>query len=872
MTTLRLPFFGDKSLSFQAICAQVSEREAAERVVEEVLSTPLSALEIEVIAMALIHSRHLDLGEKILDEKFRENTRDKFKTSSAKEFAVLCAHLSLLQLQRAIEGKDPDQSIEKANDLASEASTIDPRAPMQFLTQAYCQLLRDQDHCNQAQELFNFVKTNMENVIPFVDLRALVEIGSGIVRFRQENYEEANQHFKWVLEHYSSAVPMIRLAIGQTLLAQKKDRAEYAFKATLEKDPNNPVALTALALINFNSPTGAGDLTQAIEYNARALAANPNYAPAILVKAVLKFFGNKKNVLNTLKQAARQGEDNSRVIGEVRYQAGRVQHRKGNLEDAKKHYRGAVESNPKHERANFSLGLFALAEGNPEEAVRYCKVAEHGLHEFFEFNAVMGLAYAQLSQKNDQKSQEYRKEAVKYLKTALEQPGPKTEVVKVRRTLGWLHIKSLEFTEAETQLAAAVEMEEAPDDQLLLFLGIAQFQAGKAEAALQTFSRCANQEEPILRFNTGRCLEELNRFSDAKQTYNKLHEDFPSFSEPLIRLAAMALRDSRPNIVNTEAKGYLETVIKETDSCETLALLELGNVNARCQQLREASHHMNIAQQKSNGGDGYLYATVSLGNYYLHHAQSKRSEEDPRRRVHFAQESFLKALRENPHCFAAANGMALCWLLLGHIKEAKEQLKVVKDYGPEMSSSFENLGLAYMREGECASAMKLFEEANKKFYDKTDVNLLLQTYHAYKGDKKFDECLTVAEQLCSLRPEYDNNWYFLATCLHKVVLKQSSTRSVDESKIREKTVNAWIRQMERAASLLENFLETPSGRSIADAIKSKIKSIRDQRSNRLERLLEIARNNDKKRQQQFQIEAEKVATPPDPAEDVPRPE
>ena len=880
MATLRLGLYNDEPLSFPALCEKISDGADAERLVEAVLESSLSANKIELAAMALIHCGHVDLGAKVLEEKFQENRRGKFTNASAKDFAVVCAHLSLLELQKAVSGKDPKLNIEKANDLAIEAAKIDESAPMPYVTQAYYRLLLNPDTlCGQAQDMFDIAKTKMDmKTNAMVDLRALVEIGLGLALFRKEYYEEANVHFKSVLQDYSAAVPMIRLAIGQTFLAQKKDDAELAFKAALEKCPGSYVALTALALMKVNS-RNEQELGEAGRHIKDALNANPDYAPALLVKSTLLFFAGGKHIVKLLSQAVKLDENNKRVYAEALYQLGRLRHQKGNLEDAKGKYLKAIERDEKHVRASFNLGLLALAEGKPEDAVKYCKAAEHELHEFFEFNAVMGLAYARLSQMKEQESQELRKQAIKYLETALavpRKPNP-TEVVKVRRTLGWLRIKSLEFTEAETQFKEAenlfMQVGENPDDELLLFLGIAQFQSGKIEQALETFSRCVNQENPILRFNTGRCLEELSRFSEAKELYNQLREDFPSFAEPLIRLAAMAVRDTRPNIVNPEAKSYLETVLTERDSCETLALLSLGNVGARCRQFREAGEYMSRAQEKASDGEGYLYATVSMGNYLLEYAQTKDSDKDQKDRIHTAQKFFLKALQRNCHCFAAANGMALCWLLLGHTAQAKVQLRVIKDYVPELSSSSENLGRAFMEEGEYSAAKALFEEANKNFYDKTDVNLLLLTYYACKGDKKFDECLNVAEKLCSLRPEYENNWYLLGTSLHKVVLKQSSSRTIDESKLREKTVLTWIRQMDRAAELLEMFLSVATvDEASKGAIHKKIESIRDQRRNRLQNLLTTARLNEEKRKSMLRMETEKAKIELDPSEDVPRPE
>jgi tetratricopeptide (TPR) repeat protein len=448
------------------------------------------------------------------------------------------------------------------------------------------------------------------------------------------------------------------------------------------------------------------------------------------------------------------------------------------------------------------------------------------------------------------------------------------EHIKVYKTLGWLRVKSLEFEKAEAAFTCArdlqIEVQGSVDDTVLTFLGITQFQCHKLSEALATFGLCEDQLQPVLRFNIARCYEELNRFSEARAIYKALHDEFPRFPEPLFRLSALVLRDTRPHDVNPEVKQYLQAVIEEIDQNNVRALLELGNVAARAGQFREARQSMERAQEKAAGGDGYVYATVSIANYLLESAQTKTDAKDRTNRLDHALHNFAKALKENSNCVFAANGMALCWLLAGYVSEAKERLVLVKDYRAELSSSWENLGLAYMKEQSYTAALALFEDANKKFFEKTDINLLLQSHAAAKGDKKYDTCLAIAQQLCQIRPEQGLHWYILGSSLHKAVVM--ALRAGQDKGLRVQPVRRWIRQLKRCVAVFE-YARKSVDPKMAASIAEKVDNIRNHLLPKFEnQFLPQAERLEAQRLLEFEKDSQRLAIDADPEQDgVPRP-
>jgi tetratricopeptide (TPR) repeat protein len=296
-------------------------------------------------------------------------------------------------------------------------------------------------------------------------------------------------------------------------------------------------------------------------------------------------------------------------------------------------------------------------------------------------------------------------DAFKYMEQAvmlLRNKHNLTEHFKVYKTLRWRRVKSLQFQKAETAFTRAYQFQIDPngaaDETVLTFLWMTQFLSHKLTDALATFSRCEDQSQTVLPFNIDRCNEQLNPFSEARRIYIALHNLHPQFPEPLFRLSALALRDTRPHDVNPLVMQYFQAIIEEIDHNNVRPLLELHNVADRAGQFREARQSMERAEEKASGGDGYIDTTISIAKYLLESAQTKTEDKERTNRLDYAQRNFMKALKRNHGCIFAVNGMALCWLLAGHVSEAKERLVLVKDYRPDLASSWENLGLAYMKE------------------------------------------------------------------------------------------------------------------------------------------------------------------------------
>ena len=844
---IHVPFLSDDHLNFSQICEMLADRSLAEKLCDFISSPDeRSYLDADILATALVKCGHDDLFKRAIEAKY-----DYRKTDHIKQSAVLPAHLGLFFLDQVVKGINVAENLSSANEQQKEASSVDPQSPIVTILQCYTYLMKNDPEFNkralESASICERVLANKGKRDYFVDLKPLGILGYALAAFQNERYDEAQKRFTKFLRKYSKAVPLVRLAIAQTLLAQQKIvEAEYAFKKVLILDSTNVHALTAMASIRFNEDTQQS-IQEARDYLRKAIETNPNYAPALLLQATFFFNSNafRSKAEKVAKKALRQATTNN-IKADAVFIIAQSAHMNGLVDKAQKLYEKVVQYNPNHPKANFYLGLFA-SQTDPKKAIEYITKVHQRLREIFEVNSVLGLSYAKLYQEADVHSnQNYLKLAIKFLKLARSQKAPNAiEKIKVLATMGWLRIKSLKFAKAETIFTEAVELFKGeenqsilagfmPLDQLLMYQGIAKFQNKKFEEALEIFEK--SKEEflktetedkisPLLRYNMSLCKEEMNRFDEAKAEYIQLRNDFPNFPEPLLRIAAIAIRDTRPNIVCHEALESLETIVRQIDPNNVLSWLEMANVYARSRQFKEARENMKKAQDTAGDGDCFIYSTVAMGNYLLESAQNKTNERERNERIKEAKNNFIKALRHNHNCVAAANGLAICWLLNGYKEKARETLQQVTEYRPDQASSLENLGLSYKEDGKYAQASAHFENANKKFFDKTNVSLLAQSYEVLKADKQWEQCLSVAETLCQIRPEFDKYWYYLASSLHKVVMIQYSPRAIENKKLKSVNIQRSIFQLKKCKSLYKKLKLKSLNQAESESYSKKIEDV-----------------------------------------------
>lgn len=864
-------------MTYEEICNLINTDALADELCKYLITNAEQLNNVTVIddlATVLLHNGYKDKFENLLSTIFT-NLKSKQKVQV---YSIFPTHLALFHLQKIIDGTGGESDFEMADNYIAEASSLEPQSPLMMVAKTYSLLLKP----DRNDKDIEIAKNHLEWIMQIIeerrssqtqkdrnryDISILAKLGNGFIAYYLKQYDEALKIFKDIFVHEHSYVPQVRLGIGYCFLMQRKsNEAEAAFRAVLKKFPNNPYAMIGIAITQFYSQTEQGTVG-AVQQVKNALKLYPDFAPALLLKAEMLFKrlnseNDYKTIKHTIKKAFKFSGKNNYLIAESLFHNGRVKHAQGDIKGAEESFKKVIEYNPKHNKACYFLGIFALQRGEIQNAIKYLDIAAKEYHDLFEVNAALGLAYAELYQNNIRESvkgsKSIEQKMLNYLEAAIsygDQMKNKKDLINVYVTYGWVTLKLLIFEKAEKAFDSAIkilkEMEQDPPENILLFQGISKYQREKYDEALKIFLQCKDQSQPILRYNIGLCHEHLYHIDEACKIYRKLHQDFPTFAEPLLQLSSIAVRDSRPNVINKDAKKSLEKIVGEIDPKNIQAWIQLAEVNARSKQLKEAQSHMQKALEISGGNDGFLYAKISIGNYFLEAAQKHTDPVEKRKRIEKAKKEFLLALTNNHNCVSAANGLAICWLLLGHVSEAKEHLLTVKDYRGDLPSSYENLGLAYMYEDSYSQALTQFEEANRKFFDKTDINLLLRSYYASKAKKDLDNCLEIAQTLCLLRPEMKLHWYLLGSSIMKVVLYKTSQRALANVTLRPAVVKQWKDQIQYALKLFKKLIETSMSQKEKDSISEKIE-ITEKNIPRLNDLLKKAKEAEKFRNEKFQ--------------------
>jgi tetratricopeptide (TPR) repeat protein len=158
--------------------------------------------------------------------------------------------------------------------------------------------------------------------------------------------------------------PDAHFYLGRALLAGKQpERARYQFTEAIRWGPGNNAARLALAQIELE----AGEYGKAVLAAEEALANQPQDLKARLIRSMglrgLKKFDESRAELKAILAASPQD-------AEALYQLGDVEQSVGNAKGAEVYYRKAYETNPANPRGLLALAQLAIAQEQPERALR----------------------------------------------------------------------------------------------------------------------------------------------------------------------------------------------------------------------------------------------------------------------------------------------------------------------------------------------------------------------------------------------------------------------------------------------------------------------------------------------------------------------
>jgi len=294
-----------------------------------------------------------------------------------------------------------------AKQLVGEANSIDPQNPMTSIMQALVELQSDDTPWDSVKKLVTISMKMRSKSIP-------VQMAHACVLYHEENYKEALNIYKNILESNSNAPAEIRLGIGLCHYQMgNMVTAKKAFERTRVLDKTNTGCLIGLALIELNQPRKERDMRKAMGYAKAAYKIDPNNAMALNILSKHFYARGEYDKVEKLTNRAIKNSLVPIVKSESFFQLFKVALANDNMEDAQKMLKCIQDLDPK----KFALGDFAIGHMNlhNNKVGAAIKAFEKGLkshRKSYYANKILGRLYVE--QNNPHLALKHLKEANRY--------------------------------------------------------------------------------------------------------------------------------------------------------------------------------------------------------------------------------------------------------------------------------------------------------------------------------------------------------------------------------------------------------------------------------------------------------------------------
>jgi len=677
-------------------------------------------------------------------------------TGRLKMLNALAAHKISLE-EGSGRGRSGDHLAE-AVELIHRADMVDSRDSLTWVNKGVLSLVRGEDE-NALQNFDSALQVDRNNL--------LAKLGKGTVLFKKREFAGARDQFKRAIREHPGCKANVRVNLGLSYyMLGVESRAIECFERALEMDENEVNAHVALALIELGRATENNfDLQmsqRAMQRLRRAYELEPDNATVLNHMANHFFFrqgheGRDYGRIERLASKAYRKTHVDAIKAESAYILGRNYHEQDNIIDAAQFYDRALEHWP-----SFALAQFARAQ------------------------TLLFKSHADA--KNKDKSEQTRAESLALLEKVLRNTEYKNDR-DVNMFVAWYHIRMNRRTMAMNMLQHVTA--ENPDDTdawleqarvmqkeksltkrqrrealraytkaasglrpvpawIYTNVGELKYSLGDTKGALDAFRAGLNKanedgdevspEDSItLRFNCARVLEDLGGFSEAEELYNKLHEELPLYTEPLLRLGAIA----ETHGYTSKAEGFY-TKATETKTNPEEAWVRLGLLAQKRGDAKLAKVNFSKVKAARPGEKKRVdqYSKLSLANLAFDSAMALRKSKPDHFKEHlgFAKTWYIKILERNGSNVYAANGLANVMAVEGHSSDAKQIYERLREPDDVANPSvWINLGHVAMEDGRFETAVSLYQQCIKRFKLERDVTLLLNLANALICSDKFEE-------------------------------------------------------------------------------------------------------------------------------------
>lgn len=664
--------------------------------------------------------------------------------------AMAAYYISQATKSRDIEKRN--SFLELAHSHLNESDRIDLRNWTSWIGKGIWILL--QGRFEQAKYQFNMVLNEQPDNI-------IAKIGIGCVEYHDGNYLKSLSVFQELLRKYPRMNPDPRIGIAVCFhKLGDQEKAELAIKRALVINPSNQHASILLGIMYLNRARLQLELSNAKKYIIEAInlfkkakqVDHLNPALNVYFTEVLFQKGLIEKSAEFLDLVFSCTEDSS-ILAYAYFYKGRSEHLNRNFTDALVNYKKSAQLNGNLYQCYFAMAQCNLALKDFDKALKYAKKASEAIK-----NPALDKILAFLYSKENEK---YHKKSVSlYEQICNHSKDDWKSWLKLGRLL-----EKTDIPKAIRAYESAVNISTTKDFKFQLYNTIAALyheieDYDKAEdyyeTALEMFKELTDTKSEnvhkydqiflTLLYNLARLYEvKYPDTEKAQSLYEKiLHKD-PSYVDAILRRGAILEKLGDHDGALALYKEVIGKNEKNVDAITCEALLEL-----KLKNYKPSKHAFTKILQKIDHHDSY--SLVSLGNERLWGARHEKAE-NKERLYKEAVRLFDKALRCQPDCAYAVNGLGIALAETSNLHEAKQAFSIAREANENLYAAQMNLAHVMVEMGQYQQAVSIYKGVDSKFLKGQDKHLLLYTARSIyilgkveSSPAQMSECVKLLEE------------------------------------------------------------------------------------------------------------------------------
>jgi len=867
------------------------------------------------VAAAFLHRGDVDGFKRVLEtaveEATNEKTRRRYSNGSRFDLIQVMCSLAALYLHEGRISSDRSiraERIQAANNLFIKASIEDTKEQLPIIGQGQVMLLKNdvksaRSFFQRAQKL---TVNGNQTIIPILAL-ASIEFN------HNKNYTTALRLYSNTLKSHPNAPPEVRLGLAACYLKLGDSvKAELAYKRVVELDTegNCTQALLGLAVIKLNAGASAETLQEGSQLLVQAFHQDPDNPYVLVLLAHFSLQQGFQDQAARLAEAAFDRAETADLRAEAKTVLGRAKHALGDLKAAYQAYQRAVTLSPKAPLPRFGLAQFSAYKGELTNAASALEGILDQNPGWLDALELLGKLYPRLPSHREPR-------AAPSLKAACERFPDRADLWELLgdvtcatqpSTAMQAYMKAINIHQkkvsANSTGAGTTGTANVVPARLYNNAAVLQMQAGNAAMALRLMENAMASvaagglgdlgalSQVTLGFNMARVKEASGELGTAEKEYKALVEQFPDYTDCLLRLSCIAHK--RGDVEMAEEWARKAAQASDMKNMDAMALL--ANIFLEKNDLAQTSSilkSLNDAFTTFQGGNASKAAKQQMAAMHQKEAYVKlleanvqlkaiKPEQDSAEAIARTEKSLgyaamlcKRVLEKNENNVYAANGLGCVLGESGRLREAKEVFAMCQEVSAAsegfitLPDAWVNLGTVHASLGEYTRAVEIYTSALKRFYGGRDVRLMLYIARSLYGAGQGIEARKWMSRALHIDPKNYRYWFNLAFVITEhagAMFGEDSTKKtqLNAEERFNRLANAWVK-LENAHRVFEHLHTLGRENNGNISVESLLENVNFAATqyDMCRPILHAAENEKKgaelrRRQQQTQMEAAKI--------------